>query len=155
VDSLKTFFLFILFHVQLTNALFFRCLNWPQNLWRYLSKSLKKMSRILKKASPSQKKSLAFSKKVLRKSKSAPVCWRRCLWISGQNSKRMRIDDAVCKDFRVTSGVPQGSHLGSLFFIWFVNRISNIYDYVCCVLLYDDDMKLFVPVKSFQDGLKI
>jgi hypothetical protein len=54
----------------------------------------------------------------------------------------------------VTSGVPQGSHLGPLCFIWFVNRISEIFDYVR-VLFYADVMKFFLPVSGFQDCLKI
>jgi hypothetical protein len=43
-----------------------------------------------------------------------------------------------------------GSHLGPLFFIWVVNRISMIFDYVR-VLFYADDMKLFLLVRVFQD----
>jgi hypothetical protein len=43
----------------------------------------------------------------------------------------------------VTSGVPQGSHLGPLCLLWFVNRILEIFDYVR-VLFYADDMKLFL-----------
>jgi hypothetical protein len=39
------------------------------------------------------------------------------------------LSNAVAKDIKVTSGVPQGSHLGPLCFIWFVNRISEIFDY--------------------------
>jgi hypothetical protein len=58
------------------------------------------------------------------------------------------------KDIKVTSGVPQESHLGPLCFIWFVNRISKIFDYVR-VLFYADDMKLFLPLSGFQDCLKI
>jgi Reverse transcriptase (RNA-dependent DNA polymerase) len=54
----------------------------------------------------------------------------------------------------VTSGVPQGSHLGPLCFIWFVYDISRIFSHVR-VLFYADDMKLFLPVSSSQDCLKI
>jgi hypothetical protein len=54
----------------------------------------------------------------------------------------------------MTSGVPQGSHLGPSGFIWFVNRISVVFDYVR-VLFYADDMKLFLPVRGFQDFMKI
>jgi hypothetical protein len=75
----------------------------------------------------------------------------RCLWqrsyLTGR-IQRIRIGDAVSKDIKVTSGVPQGSHLGPLCFIWFVNRISVSFDYVR-VLLYADNLKLFLPVKSF------
>jgi hypothetical protein len=68
--------------------------------------------------------------------------------------KKISIGDADSKDINVTSGVPQGSHLGPLCFIWFVNSISEIFDYVR-VLFYADDMKLFLPVSGFQDCLKI
>jgi hypothetical protein len=81
----------------------------------------------------------------------------RCLWLRSYLTGRIqkiRIGDAVSKDIRVKSGVPQESHLGPLCFIWFVNRISVIFDYVC-VLFYADDMKLFLPVRTFQDCMKI
>jgi hypothetical protein len=81
----------------------------------------------------------------------------KCMWLGSYLSKRiqkLRIGDAVSKDIKVTSGVPQGSHLGPLCFIWFVNRISEIFDYER-ELFYADDMKLFLPVSGFQDCLKI
>jgi hypothetical protein len=81
----------------------------------------------------------------------------RCLWLGSYPSERIqkiRIVDAVSKDIKVTSGVPQGSHLGPHCFIWFVNRISEIFDYAR-VLLYANDMKLFLPVGRLQDCLKI
>jgi hypothetical protein len=68
--------------------------------------------------------------------------------------QKIRISDAVSKDIKVTSSVPQGSHLGPLCFIWFFNRKSEIFDYVR-VLFYADDMKLFLLVSGFQDYLKI
>jgi hypothetical protein len=69
-------------------------------------------------------------------------------------SQKIRIGDAVSEDIKMTSGVPQVSHLGPLSFIWFVNRISEIFDYVR-VLFYAEDMRLFLPVSRFQDYLKI
>jgi hypothetical protein len=53
----------------------------------------------------------------------------RCMCLGSYQSGRIqkiRIGDAVSKDFRVTPGVQQASHFGTLSFIWFVNRISNI-----------------------------
>jgi hypothetical protein len=64
----------------------------------------------------------------------------KCMWLGSYLSGRMqkiRIGDAVSKDIKVTSGVPQGNHLGPLCYIWFVNRISEIFDYVH-VLFYGD-----------------
>jgi hypothetical protein len=66
-------------------------------------------------------------------------------YLSGRVQKIRIIGDAVSKYIKVTSGVPQGSHLGLLGFICFVNRISEIFDYV----FYADDMKLFLPVSGF------
>jgi hypothetical protein len=77
----------------------------------------------------------------------------QCLWLRSYLTgriQRIKIGDAVSNDIRVTSGVPQGSHHGPLCFIWFVNRISVIFDYVR-VLFYADDMKLFLPVRGFLD----
>jgi hypothetical protein len=54
-----------------------------------------------------------------------------------ENSKDI-IGDVVSKDIRVTSVVPQESHIGPLCFIWFLNRIKVIFNYVR-VLFYADD----------------
>jgi hypothetical protein len=62
--------------------------------------------------------------------------------------------DCVSRDILVTSGVPQGSHLGPLCFIWVVNEISRIFTHVW-VLFYADDMKLFLLVCDFRDCLRI
>jgi hypothetical protein len=74
----------------------------------------------------------------------------RCMWLGSSLSERIqkiRIGDTVSKDIKMILGVPhQGSHLGPLCFIWFVNRISEIFDYV-------RDMNLFLPVSGFQDCL--
>jgi hypothetical protein len=57
----------------------------------------------------------------------------RCQWLisyfSGRR-RRVRMGDCISRDILVTSGVPQGSHLGPLCFIWFVNEISRIFRHV-------------------------
>jgi hypothetical protein len=54
-------------------------------------------------------------------------------------------DSSYCNSISISFhlGVLQGSHLGPSCFIWFVNRISVIFDYVR-VLFYADDMELYV-----------
>jgi hypothetical protein len=42
---------------------------------------------------------------------------------------------------------------GRICFIWFVNDIAQICEYVR-VFFYADDMKLFLPVRDYQDCLK-
>jgi hypothetical protein len=81
----------------------------------------------------------------------------RCQWLGSYFSgriQRVRMGDCVSRDIVVTSGVPQGSHLRPLCFIWFVNEISRIFRHVR-VLFYADDMKLNLPVRGFPDCLRI
>jgi hypothetical protein len=76
----------------------------------------------------------------------------RCQWLGSYFSgriQRVRMGDCVSRDILVTSGVLQGSHLGPLCFIWFVNEIARIFRHVR-VLFYADDMKMFLPVRGLR-----
>lgn len=77
-------------------------------------------------------------------------------WIHSYLSNRnqfVRICGTDSTLFYVTSGVPQGSHLGPLLFNLFVNDVVHHYMYVNC-LIYADDMKLFAPVNNVTDANK-
>jgi hypothetical protein len=104
--------------------------------------------------------SKAFDKvrhRLLLAKMSTDVVPSRCQWLGSYFSgriQRVRMGDCVSRDILVTSGVPQGSHLGPLCYIWFVNEIARIFRHVR-VLFYADDIKLFLPVRGFRDCLRI
>src|SRR5436190_11282116 len=55
--------------------------------------------------------------------------------------------------FFVQSGVPQGSNLGPLLFIIFVNDLISLLK--CIGLMYADDLKIFYEIKTVLDCLAL
>ena len=55
----------------------------------------------------------------------------------------------------VRSGVPQGSILGPLMFILYVNDIADNISNLSLKTLYADDAKIGREIKSMQDGVDL
>ena len=79
------------------------------------------------------------------------------LWIGNYLSKRysiVRINGAVSQQFLAPSGVPQGSHIGPLLFLLFINDLVNVIQH-CNILLFADDIKLFSDISKLSDCNKL
>lgn len=73
------------------------------------------------------------------------------LWIESYltlRTQKVLFCNVESKIVNVTSGVPQGSHLGPLLFLLFLNDLPTVIS-KCNILMYADDVKLFY---SFSDA---
>lgn len=78
-------------------------------------------------------------------------------WILSYLTKRelqVRIKGNLSDPFIATSGVPQGSHLGPLLFILFINDVCDSLNFAV-VLIFADDIKIFNRVRCFYDQIKL
>ena len=66
--------------------------------------------------------------------------------------QRVVINGVESKWTSVTSGVPQGSILGPLLFIMYINDVSNVFKFSKC-LLFADDAKIYKSISSLADCL--
>lgn len=66
----------------------------------------------------------------------------------------VRIGESQSETFSVSSGVPQGSHLGPLLFILFMNDVPRIFEFSKC-LMYADDLKIFRSINCIQDATRL
>ena len=75
-------------------------------------------------------------------------------WITAYLSNRLqrvKINNSYSNWGNVISGIPQGSILGPLLFIIYINELSDICDSGSCLFLYADDAKIYKHILNNQD----
>lgn len=75
-------------------------------------------------------------------------------WLESYLSNRVQVvkfEDVVSEEVLVTSGVPQGSVLGPILFVLFINDLPKLIE-DCDCSLFADDLKLYKKVTSTEDS---
>ena len=89
--------------------------------------------------------------KLLQKLRGYGVDYELFNWISAflsGRSQRVTVDSGLSESVPVTSGVPQGSVLGPLLFLLYINDIVECVEGVSHVRLFADDAKFYCARNS-------
>ncbi len=83
-------------------------------------------------------------RKLLQKVKAYGIRGQLLMWIRdflSDRRQRVSIEDIKSDWIKILSGVPQGSVLGPLLFLIFINDLPEVVE--CCIKLFADDTKLY------------
>jgi hypothetical protein len=93
---------------------------------------------------------------LLHKLKSFGICGKLLAWLTDYLSNRLQrvtLNGSESDWLPVTSGVPQGSILGPLLFILYINDLPDILSYNTLCAIFADDTKIYRHINSHQDHL--
>jgi len=91
-------------------------------------------------------------KRLKNKINSYGIRGRLLTWIVdflSQRTQSVKVGNQVSSKTAVTSGIPQGSVLGPVLFLVFINDITSVVN--CVVKLFADDTKLYSEITSPED----
>lgn len=66
-------------------------------------------------------------------------------------TQRVRINDSYSSSAPVKSGIPQGSVLGPLLFVIYINDLPDVCRDLCSLYLFADDAKLYKVIRQHSD----
>ncbi|CAB0018453.1 unnamed protein product, partial [Nesidiocoris tenuis] len=93
--------------------------------------------------------------RLLLKLEAFGIFGRLLAWLASYLADRrltVRLKSACSHSFMALSGFPQGSHLGPLLFLIFINDVGSVLPSDVGFLVYADDIKLFRRVAGVEDG---
>ena len=95
-------------------------------------------------------------KRLLRKLSGYGIKGKVYNWIKeflSNRKQRVVINRTKSEWRKVTSGIPQGSVLGPILFLIFINDMPEVLN--CCIKLFADDAKLYSPIKEENDRIRM
>ena len=97
-------------------------------------------------------------KRLLLKIKNYGICGNILSWIEDfleGRTQKIVVNNCYSKTAPVTSGIPQGSVLGPLLFVIYINDLPDTVDTNTFIFLFADDTKVFRQIEREDDQIQL